>query len=97
MPGGEGLTGAQLGALAAEGSPGLPAVSGGGLVARYVEQVDLALEQLRRVAGPELTEFRKVGRAGLPSTVIGLLVHAAEHAQRHTGQLLVTSRILRDR
>jgi hypothetical protein len=29
----------------------------------------------------------------LPSTVLGLLVHSAEHVQRHAGQLLVTVRV----
>lgn len=43
----------------------------------------------------ELTQPRKVGRAGLPSTVIGLCFHAAEHAIRHTGQLIVTVRVLK--
>jgi hypothetical protein len=33
-------------------------------------------------------------RAGLPSTVIGLLFHAAEHTQRHVGQALTTSRMM---
>jgi len=42
-----------------------------------------------------LTEARKVGRAGLPSTTLGLLFHAAEHTMRHTGQLLVTVKVLR--
>ena len=41
-----------------------------------------------------LTDFRGVGRAQLPSTVAGLLFHAAEHTQRHFGQLLVTVKIL---
>jgi hypothetical protein len=36
-----------------------------------------------------------VGRAGLPSTVIGLLFHLAEHAQRHAGQALTTAKIVR--
>jgi hypothetical protein len=36
-----------------------------------------------------------VGRAQLPSTVIGCLVHGAEHAMRHVGQLSVTARIVR--
>jgi uncharacterized damage-inducible protein DinB len=39
---------------------------------------------------------RPVGRARIPSTVLGLLFHAAEHAQRHTGQLLVTVRVLKE-
>jgi len=35
-----------------------------------------------------------VGRARIPSTVLGLLFHAAEHIQRHNGQLLVTVKVL---
>jgi uncharacterized damage-inducible protein DinB len=42
-----------------------------------------------------LLQPRGVGRAQLPSTVLGLLFHAAEHTQRHVGQLLVTVRVLR--
>jgi uncharacterized damage-inducible protein DinB len=41
-----------------------------------------------------LTEHRAVGRAQLPSTVLGLLFHAAEHTMRHTGQLLVTAKVV---
>jgi hypothetical protein len=37
---------------------------------------------------------RKVGRAGLPSTTLGLLFHAAEHAMRHAGQAITTARIV---
>ena len=42
-----------------------------------------------------LTQARGVGRAQIPSTVIGLYVHTAEHVMRHSGQLLVTARILK--
>lgn len=42
-----------------------------------------------------LTDFRGVGRAGLPSTVIGLLFHAAKHTMRHVGQLMVTVAVVR--
>jgi len=35
-----------------------------------------------------------VGRKRIPSNVIGLLFHTAEHTQRHTGQLLVTVKVL---
>jgi uncharacterized damage-inducible protein DinB len=38
---------------------------------------------------------RLVGRAGLPSTVFGLLFHVAEHTQRHTGQIITTAKIVR--
>jgi hypothetical protein len=50
---------------------------------------------VRATAEASLTEGREVGRGRLPSTVLGLLVHAAEHTQRHVGQLLVTARVQR--
>jgi uncharacterized damage-inducible protein DinB len=67
------------------------------LVAAVDEQVAQALDQLRRTQPETLAEERLVGAKGLPSTVAGLLFHAAEHAQRHCGQLLVTTRVLMDR
>ena len=92
----EALTAEQLAALAAENPPlaiGPDAVAQ--LVQRFVQQVDSALQQLRATAEASLTEPRGVGRAQIPSTVMGLLVHAAEHTTRHLGQLLVTARVVR--
>jgi hypothetical protein len=57
--------------------------------------VERALAQLRATPRESLLEARKVGRAGLPSTVLGLLFHAAEHTQRHAGQLVTTAKIVR--
>lgn len=61
-------------------------------------QLDLQIASfLKLVSSTEpstLTDFRPVGRAQLPSTVGGLLFHAAEHTQRHTGQLLVTVKVI---
>jgi uncharacterized damage-inducible protein DinB len=37
---------------------------------------------------------RQVGRGKLPSTVIGILFHAAEHTQRHVGQAMSTARLV---
>ena len=59
---------------------------------RFSQQVDLALAQLNNTDSALLTERRGVGRAQVPSTVIGLLVHAAEHTTRHLGQLLTTAK-----
>ena len=59
-------------------------------------QVDKAIQQLSNTNEANLTDVRGVGRAQIPSTVQGLLFHAAEHAMRHTGQLLVTARILKN-
>ena len=92
---GEALSEVQLATLRREAEPGDPPEEAGSLIDGLGSAVERALEQLRSTPESSLLEPRKVGRAGLPSTVIGLLFHAAEHAQRHTGQLLVTARVLR--
>jgi uncharacterized damage-inducible protein DinB len=66
------------------------------LVTTLCEKIDWAIEQLRSVNEQTLLEHRGVGRAQLPSTVQGLLFHTAEHTMRHVGQLLVTTRIIRN-
>jgi uncharacterized damage-inducible protein DinB len=58
-------------------------------------RVDAAVAELRTIDPTTLGDFRAVGRSGLPSTVIGCLVHGAEHAMRHVGQLSVTVRVVR--
>jgi len=65
------------------------------LVDKFRNQVASAIEQLKTIDVNTLAEKRGVGRKQIPSTVIGLLFHAAEHVQRHVGQLIVTARILR--
>ena len=42
----------------------------------------------------QYTHVRAVGRRQLPTTVGGLLVHCAEHTQRHTGQAITTAKLL---
>ncbi|MBC7922767.1 MAG: DinB family protein [Ferruginibacter sp.] len=92
---GQALTPEQLAALAAEGRPPEGACRVRDLVVTFDRRVDRALDQLRATPEGTLPEPRAVGRAQLSSTVLGLLVHAAEHTQRHVGQLLVTVRVLR--
>jgi uncharacterized damage-inducible protein DinB len=65
------------------------------LLASFERAIAVALERLRRFPAASLLEPRAVGRAGLPSTVLGLLFHAAEHAQRHTGQVIATAQAVR--
>jgi len=65
------------------------------LIAAFNLQVNKGLAQLQNTDEAILTEERGVGRSHLPSTVIGLYVHAAEHTMRHVGQLLVTIKVLR--
>jgi uncharacterized damage-inducible protein DinB len=88
---GEALSPRQLEELAGEGKGGTLDQ----LLQRFNTQIEKALQQLGRMPEDELTAPRAVGRARIPSTVGGLLFHAAEHTMRHTGQLLVTARILR--
>jgi uncharacterized damage-inducible protein DinB len=90
---GQSLSPDQFKALAAEGVPA-DELSAGMLVEVFKEQVEKALGQLRETDEKTLLEARKVGRNQLPSNVLGLLVHAVEHTQRHVGQLLVTSGVL---
>lgn len=91
---GEKLNEFQLEQLDAEGKDIPAGLTVAALVERFNKQVDIALEQLRNTPDEILAEYRSVGRAGLPSTVIGLLVHGAEHTMRHVGQLMVTAKVL---
>lgn len=59
------------------------------------KQVDAAVADLKTIDVATLGDFRGIGRKQLPSTVIGCLVHGAEHAMRHVGQLSVTVRVVR--
>lgn len=90
---GEGLSPGQLEALALERQPERSDVHAEHLVRDYHERVDRALDELRGFDDARLLDPRGVGRKQLPSNVLGLLFHAAEHVQRHTGQLLVTVRV----
>jgi uncharacterized damage-inducible protein DinB len=65
------------------------------LLNAWSETVDAALQQLSSTREDQLLEARLVGRAQLPSTTLGLLFHAAEHASRHTGQIVTTAKVLR--
>jgi hypothetical protein len=63
-------------------------------VAEAVRVVDRALGQLRVTVPDRVFDERRVGRAGLPSTVLGLIVHAAEHSTRHVGQAITTAIVM---
>ena len=67
------------------------------LLENFYRQVEQCIKQLQETDEGSLKDFRGVGRAQLPSTVLGLLMHGAEHTMRHVGQLLVTVRILKVR
>ncbi len=90
---GEMLTGQQLEYLKNEGKEN-DSITIAMLLENLNLQTQKSIEQLRQTGITTLTEIRSVGRKQIPSTVSGLLFHAAEHTMRHTGQLLVTIKIL---
>lgn len=94
---GEALSDEQRAAARVEGDAGEPEASLADVVAAVSGQIDRALEQLRGTPRERLLEERRVGRAQLPSNVLGLIVHAAEHATRHVGQAVTTAKILAGR
>lgn len=94
---GESLTADQLRDLTLEKQEPAGGVSQSFLVDAVRTQVYKAIEQLRNTSETQLTEGRTLGRKQIPTTVIGLLFHAAEHTQRHVGQLLVTAKIVSQR
>ena len=80
--------------LAAAKSEATEKPSRDALVAEVQSALDRTLAYVRSTPADSLLLERKVGRAGLPSTTLGLLFHAAEHATRHVGQAITTARIL---
>lgn len=50
--------------------------------------------RIRRFEVSMLNHLRTVGKKQLPTTVAGLLVHIADHTQRHVGQAITTAKIL---
>jgi hypothetical protein len=93
---GEALSDVQRAALREEGASGDPPVSLTAVVRDVDAIIDRALRQLAATPRESLLDERKLGRAGLPTTVLGLLFHAAEHCSRHVGQAITTAKIVGD-
>ena len=91
---GAALDDAQLRALAAEARVDDAPCDGAALLAAGATTIERALAQIRATDPATLADVRHVGRARLPSTVGGLLFHAAEHTQRHAGQAMTTARVV---
>ncbi len=54
-----------------------------------------AMERVRAVDPETFAEPRGVGRKMLPTTVTGLLIHCADHTQRHVGEMATTVKVAR--
>jgi hypothetical protein len=65
------------------------------LVSEALAAIARGIDAMRGTPPGTYLETRAVGRRKLPTTVIGLLVHIAEHTQRHVGALIATSKVVR--
>jgi uncharacterized damage-inducible protein DinB len=90
---GEALSDQQMQALQAEGQS-FEGCTVALLTSRFHDQVEACVVELKQIDEHKLLEVRSVGRKQIPSTMLGLLVHAAEHTTRHAGQLYVTARVV---
>ena len=90
---GDQLSEAQIAALKQEGEPGASLEE---LLAGVHAQLNAAEVRLRTVRKDSMEEPRYIGKKRLPSTVLGLLVHVAEHTQRHLGQAITTAKLARE-
>jgi hypothetical protein len=64
------------------------------LFAEFERGVDSAMRRVRMMTPGSYEEARGVGRKMLPASVGGLLVHCADHTQRHVGQLVTTAKVM---
>jgi uncharacterized damage-inducible protein DinB len=88
----EPLMAEQLAFLKEEATPGAT-------VEELLAAIDATLRateaRLRTIDPATIHDPRYIGRKRLPTTVLGLLVHLAEHTQRHLGQAITTAKLVR--
>ncbi|HMD08417.1 MAG TPA: DinB family protein [Candidatus Acidoferrum sp.] len=88
---GNSLTEKHLAALKAEMEPG---ATRGELFAELSAALATGATRIRSISRANLEAPRSVGRNKLPTTLGGLLVHIADHTQRHVGQAITTAKIV---
>ncbi len=85
------LSADQIAALKSEIDPD---ASREALFAEFRQGLESASQRVRALAAGDLEQARFVGKKQLPTSVGGLLVHLADHTQRHVGQIVTTAKIL---
>jgi uncharacterized damage-inducible protein DinB len=86
------LSSEQITAMKTESDPG---ASRDELFSEFNAGLESAAERVRAFTGANLDQPRGVGKRQLPTSIGGLLVHLADHTQRHTGQIVTTSKLLK--
>jgi uncharacterized damage-inducible protein DinB len=71
-----------------------PATSRDALFAELTKALTRSTERVRSLAQTDLDQSRTVGKKALPTTLGGLLVHVADHTQRHVGQAITTAKMI---
>ena len=67
----------------------------GEVMTEFRAGLERALGRVRGFRPESYEAARGIGRKRLPTTVGGLLVHCAEHTQRHVGQAVTTAKLVR--
>jgi uncharacterized damage-inducible protein DinB len=88
---GKQLTEEQIASLKGEFDGG---ATGSELLAELRAAFEKSVERIRALDATRLSDAREVGRRRRPTTVGGLLIHVAEHTQRHVGQAITTAKIV---
>jgi uncharacterized damage-inducible protein DinB len=81
----------QMAELAREAESAMPHV----LLREFGKSMEGVSQRIRGFIGADLEAERFVGRRRLPTTLGGLLVHVAEHTQRHVGQMVTTAKVVK--
>lgn len=85
------LSAAQIAALGTELDPNATQAA---TLAEFRKGIEDGIRRIRGFSGLDLEQPARVGRKEIPTTVGGLLVHCAEHTQRHTGQALTIAKLV---
>lgn len=88
------LSSEQITAMKTESDPG---ASREQLFSEFNVGLSSASRRVRALAPADLNQPRGVGRKQLPTSIGGLLVHLADHTQRHTGQIVTTAKLIKAR
>jgi uncharacterized damage-inducible protein DinB len=64
------------------------------LMAELMVAIAKSGKRIRAFSEQQMQEERHVGKKQLPTSVGGLLVHVADHTQRHVGQAITTAKIV---
>jgi len=89
---GKSLTLEQIAAMKSETNPGACVDE---VFAELRQALQSAAARIRAFAVEDLVRSRAIGRQQMPTTLGGLLVHVADHTQRHVGQAITTAKIVR--